>query len=101
MKKLILLPFVILIVLMALTLSLKNPQDVALNYYFGLSWEGPVALALILTFVFGLLIGWLLMSFSVLKNKRVVGKTKRQLAKVEKEVENLRAMPIKDDALPG
>ena len=37
------------------------------------------------------------MTVSVFKNKRQVGKTKKQLAKVEKEVENLRAMPIKDE----
>ena len=34
------------------------------------------------------------MSFSVVRNKMQVGKTKRELAKVEKEVQNLRAAPI-------
>ena len=36
------------------------------------------------------------MSISVMRNKMQVGKTKRQLAKVEKEVQNLRAAPMTD-----
>jgi len=50
------------------------------------------------------------MSFSIVRNKMQVGKTKRELAKIEKEVQNLRAAPItqpmkdesaKDDANSG
>ena len=49
------------------------------------------------SFLSGMVIGWLFMSLSVFKNKRQVGKAKKQLAKVEQEVENLRTMPIKDE----
>ena len=97
MKKLFYILFFLLLALIALTINLKNPQSVQLEYYFGLQWEGPLVLVLTATFLLGLLLGWFFMMFSVLKNKRVVGKTQRQLAKVEKEVENLRTMPIKDD----
>lgn len=97
MKKLISLVFFLILVVIALTINLQNPQTVELNYYFNLQWEAPIVLVLTLTFVLGLVFGWLFMTVSVLKNKRAVGKTKRQLAKAEKEVENLRAMPIKDE----
>ena len=54
---------------------------------------------LVITFPFfvGMTLGVLLMSMSVFKNKRRVGKTNKELKKVEKEVENLRSMPLKDE----
>ena len=97
MKKLIYLCLFLLLLLLAFTINLKNPQTVSVNYYFDLHWEAPLVLVLTATFILGLILGWLFMTLSVFKNKRQVGKTKRQLAKVEKEVENLRSMPIKDE----
>ncbi len=97
MKKLLYLVFFLLLAVFALTINLQNPQTVELNYYFGFQWQGPLVLVLTATFLIGLLFGWLFMTFSVLKNKRVAGKTKRQLERVEREVENLRTMPIKDE----
>lgn len=97
MKRILYLNFLLLLVALVVTVNLKNPQNVTLAYYFNLQWEGPIVLALTVVFIVGLLLGWLFMTLSVVKNKRVVSKTKRQLAKVEQEVENLRAMPIKDE----
>ena len=48
-------------------------------------------------FFIGMILGVLVMSLSIIKNKRRVGVAKKALVKVEKEVQNLRAMPIKDD----
>ncbi len=45
-------------------------------------------------FAIGLLLGVVIMSVSVMRNKMKVGKTKRELSKVEKEVQNLRSAPI-------
>ena len=81
----------------AFTLSLKNPQLVSLHYYFGLNLNAPLIMVLTITFISGLILGWLFMTLAVFKNKRQVGKAKRELAKVEEEVENLRTMPIKDE----
>ncbi|NNC99315.1 MAG: LapA family protein, partial [Gammaproteobacteria bacterium] len=68
----------------------------SLDYYFNIHWEAPLVLVLTATFILGLLLGWLFMTLSVFKNKRKVGKARRQLAKVEREVENLRTLPMKD-----
>lgn len=84
-------------VFIAITINLKNPQAVTFNYYFNIHWETKLMLLLSVTFVLGLLLGALLMSFKLFASKRETGKTKRALAKVEKEVENLRAMPMKDE----
>ena len=98
MKKLIYAVVVIIIFAIAFTINLKNPQSVTLFYYFGIEWQTKLMWALTAAFGVGLLIGWLIMTVSVLKNKRQVGKAKKQLAKVEQEVENLRAMPISNEA---
>ena len=97
MKRLLYLCFFLLFVLFAFTVNLKNPQMVTLNYYFDFHRDAPLVLVLTATFVFGILVGWLFMSLSVVKNKRQLGKAKKALAKVETEVQNLRAMPLKDE----
>ncbi|MEM7359303.1 MAG: LapA family protein [Pseudomonadota bacterium] len=97
MKRFVYLILFLIFALFALSINLKNPQTVTLLYYFDINWEAPLVLVLTVTFLVGLFLGWMFMSLSVIKNKRQVGKTRKQLAKVEKEVENLRAMPIKDE----
>ncbi len=98
MKRLLYLCFFLLFAFFAFTVNLKNPQMVTLNYYFDVHREAPLVLVLTVTFVVGILLGWLFMALSVIKNKREVGKVKKALAKVETEVQNLRAMPLKNEA---
>jgi putative membrane protein len=97
MKRLVYLFLFLLVAVFTLTLNIQNPQLVSLNYYFNVHWEAPLALLLMATFIIGLICGWLLMTWSVVKNKRQVGRANKKLAKVEREVENLRTMPIKDN----
>lgn len=98
MKKLIYALVAIVIFAVALTLNLKNPQPVTVFYYFGIEWQTSLMLALTAAFGVGLVFGWLVMTLSVLKNKRQAGKAKKQLAKVEKEVEKLKAVPTDNGA---
>jgi putative membrane protein len=97
MKKLFYLIVFLFVAILAVTINLKNPQVVSFDYYFNIHFDAPLILVLTATFIMGLLLGWLLMSVSVFRNKRQVGKAKRELAKVEMEVENLRTMPIRDE----
>lgn len=94
MKKILSIMLFLVFALFALTLNLKNPDPVTLRYYFDLERQVDLFVVLLIPFVIGMLLGVLLMSFSVVRNKMQVGKTKRELAKVEKEVQNLRAAPI-------
>ena len=102
MKKVLSIILFLVFALFALTLNLKNPDAVTLRYYFDLEREVDLFVVLLVPFVVGMLLGLLLMSFSVVRNKMQVGKTKRELARVEKEVQNLRSAPItqpmKDEA---
>jgi len=95
-----LLKFVLLVVIGAvLIMSLynKNPELVQVSYYFGLSGEFAMATVLIATFFIGVLFGALVMSLSLFRQKLRFAAEHRKLVKIEKEVENLRAMPLKDE----
>lgn len=94
MKKILSIILFLAFALFALTLNLKNPDPVTLRYYFGIENQVDLFVVILIPFAIGMLLGVLLMSFSIVRNKMQVGKTKRELAKVEKEVQNLRAAPI-------
>jgi Protein of unknown function (DUF1049). len=97
MKKLFYILVFLVFAAFAFTLNLSNPETISIKYYFGISLDLPVFIVLMAPFFIGMVLGVLIMSLSVFKNKRQVGVAKKALSKVEKEVQNLRAMPIKDD----
>lgn len=98
MKKLLYLIVFIVFALFAVTLNMKNPQAIPVNYYFGINWNVSLFWVIMLPFFVGMLLGVLVMGLSVFKNKRQVSKSKKALAKVEKEVEGLRAKPVDESA---
>lgn len=87
----------LLVTFLVITLALKNNDLVEINYYFGIQHQVSVFVLLALPFLLGLFLGVFVMSFSVLKHKHRCSAEKKKLAKVEKEVENLRALPLKDE----
>jgi lipopolysaccharide assembly protein A len=87
--------FLLVIVLFGMTFATLNSESVTINYYLGQSTL-PLSLLLVLVFAFGCLIGmsvgfWLLMK-AKLKNYRL----RQRLHLAEKEVGNLRAIPLQD-----
>jgi len=96
MKKFLYLLLFLIFALLAFVLHLKNPDPVQFSFPF-IEWDAPLGLLMLLALLTGVVFGAILMSFSLFKSKLIGSKTKRQLAKVEKEVENLRAMPLKDE----
>lgn len=97
MKRALALVFILIIVVILITLQIKNPEYVGLSYYFGINTSLPILVVVIVPFLAGLLMGVLFMSLSLFKQKRSLGKTKKDLAKAEQEVQNLRSMPIKNE----
>lgn len=97
MKRILYFVVFLVVALFAFTLNLKNPDNILVQYYFDIQWNLPLFVVLMAPFFAGMLLGVLMMSMSVFKSKRHTSQTKRSLAKVEKEVQNLRAMPIKDE----
>jgi uncharacterized membrane protein YciS (DUF1049 family) len=79
-----------------LTFASLNSSIVTFNYYLGVK---DIALSLLLVFVFGggIVLGLLVSIFPWLKVKRDNMRLKFHLKVVEKEVKNLRSLPITGD----
>ncbi|MDQ8038926.1 MAG: LapA family protein [Rickettsiella sp.] len=87
--------FLFLLVLLALTFAGLNAAPVSINYYLG-KIELPLSLLAILSFILGGLLG-LLMAFTIyVKLKYANRRLQHRLKLVEKELINLRALPLKD-----
>lgn len=87
--------FLILLVLFSLTFAGLNAVPVSINYYLGKT-QLPLSLLAILSFVLGGVLG-LLMAFAIyVKLKYANRGLRHRLKLVEKELLNLRALPLKD-----
>lgn len=74
----------------------QNEQLIDLNYLFG---KTSINLTLLVTIIlaFGFIIGLLMSGISLVKTRLQLKNTRRKLEKAQKELANLRALPVKDD----
>ncbi len=86
----------IIVVFFGVSFAFHNRQAVDVNYYFGLSWDGPLALALLAAIAVGVAIGFLASLRTLLRLQRQLVAARREIRQIEQEVQNLRALPIKD-----
>ena len=86
--------FLLLLLLLALSFSAINSQDVELNYYIG-SVTLPLSILLVLSTVFGAICGVLAMFKPLMSLRLTVSRLKRAKNLSEQEVTNLRSMPVK------
>lgn len=96
MKKLFLILIFLVFTVFAITLFLKNGQQVTVSYYFNFEQAASLASVMIMTFACGLIMGAFIVSISLFKSKHIANKAKKQLSKIEKEVDSFRALPIKN-----
>ena len=82
--------------IIGLTFAALNATPVVFNFYLGAK---TISLSLLLVFAFGagIFLGLLVSVFSWIKAKRESLRLKAHLKVVEKEVENLRSIPIKGE----
>lgn len=92
MKKIFSIALLVALSIFFILLIKENTSEVTFGFYF-IQYEGALFKVILMSFIVGLLFGVLIMSLSVMRNKLQVGKAQRQLSKVEKEVQNLRATP--------
>lgn len=89
-----------LIFLLICTLSIlffaQNDQAVTLSYFVGQS-DIPLAFIIVGSLVLGYLIGVISLSATILKLRMQVRQSRNRLEQKSKEVENLRALPIRED----
>ena len=87
--------FLLVIILFGTTFATLNSESVTINYYFGQSTL-PLSLLLVLVFALGCLIGMLVGFWMLIKSKVYNYRLKQRLHLAEKEIENLRAIPLQD-----
>ncbi len=97
MRRLFYLLLFVVIILLGVSFALKNQDTVTINYYFDISWTVRLAAVLAIAIAIGAVLGVLLTSTWVLRSKRRLSHAKREVRKMEQEVNNLRALPVKDD----
>ncbi len=97
MRRLFYLLLILILLVFGISFSLKNPQVVSIDYYFGIAWSGRMSWLLLVVLAVGACLGVLLTSSWALRSKRQLSKAKREVRKMEQEVSNLRALPIKDE----
>lgn len=87
--------FLLIIVLFGMTFAALNSESVTINYYFSQS-SLPLSLLLVLVFASGCLIGMIAGFWLVIKAKLINYRLRQRLSLAEKEIENLRAIPLQD-----
>lgn len=78
-----------------MTFATLNSESVTINYYLDQSTM-PLSLLLVLVFAAGCLVGMVVGFWLLIKAKIVNYRLKQRLQLAEKEVGNLRAIPLQD-----
>ncbi len=95
MKRIIIFTLLLLVSLLGLSFALMNAEPVTLNYYFG-KLQAPLSLVLVIALAFGAVMGVLASMWVVITQKREMAKLRKAAKLTEKEITNLRSLPMKD-----
>ncbi|HED14043.1 MAG TPA: LapA family protein [Gammaproteobacteria bacterium] len=102
MKKLLRRIFYLLLIFVTgtfgVTFAFKNVQTVSLQYYFGLHWEGSLAMLLLLVWGIGVLSGVLVMLWHQVRLQHRLFRSRQQLTRAHSELEPLRTAVVKSDS---
>jgi putative membrane protein len=93
LRKIIAIILFVVILVISTVFALNNDQVTSVNYLFG-STELPLSLIVFWAGLCGLLLGLIGMSLAVYKYRHQHHKTKKRLAKAEKELQQLRQQSI-------
>jgi putative membrane protein len=87
--------FLLVIIIFGMTFATLNSESVTINYYLG---QTTLALSLLLVIVFalGCLVGMVVGIWLLIKAKILNYRLKQRLSLAEKEIDNLRAIPLQD-----
>ena len=85
----------ILLIIFGVTFATLNAESVKINFYLT-QFNLPLSLVIVLSIAIGLVIGLLFGMIWYIKQKRKIYRLKSQLKVTEKEVDNLRTMPISE-----
>ena len=78
MKKFFYFLLFLFLVVLGVTFTIQNPQDISIQYYLGLTWRGPLVILVLTSLGIGVVIGSLI---GLAKNLRL----KRRISRLAKE----------------
>ena len=96
MLRLVYLFMALFVVILGVAFSVLNADYVTLHYYLG-SIELPLSLILVITMIVGAVLGVAASLSFIIGSRRTSSKLKRSVDVAEKEIINLRNIPIKND----
>ena len=74
-------------------LTILNPGDVVVNYYFG-EGEFPLAVVIAGVFILGSLFGFIITGIALLRSRSQAARYRRQVRDAQSELNNLRRIPL-------
>lgn len=96
MKRIFYVVLVVVVMIIGIAFAAQNRQIVEISYYFGLQWRGSISVAILTTFSFGVITGYLVSLRMAVRLQRQLSQSRKEIRQIEQEVINLRALPIKD-----
>lgn len=85
----------LMVILFGITFATLNSESVVINYYFAKSTL-PLSVLLVFTFAIGAILTMMVAFWLLLKAKIVNYRLQKRLNLADKEIENLRAIPLQD-----
>lgn len=95
MKRIIFLVIFLLISVIGLSFALMNAETVTLSYYFG-TLDAPLSIIVVVSVALGALLGVSASMAMALGLKQEIARLRRSIKVTEKEVANLRSLPLRD-----
>lgn len=96
MIKIIYLFLFLVLVVFGIVFAVLNATPVELQYYFG-SKQVALSLVLVIAMIIGAILGVIASISLIVSSRREVHKLKKSVELAEKEVANLRAIPLRDN----
>lgn len=84
------------ILLLGVTFTIKNPDWVDVQYYFGLQLHLPISVLLLITLSIGFLVGASFGGKYLFSNYRKRQVLNKEIKLLQQELRNLRTLPLKD-----
>ncbi|WP_455217686.1 LapA family protein [Kaarinaea lacus] len=95
MKRIVIIIILLLVALVGLSFAIINAETVTLNYYFD-SLQAPLSLIMVIALALGAVMGVMASLWVVIGLKRELAKMRKAAKVSEKEIANLRSLPMKD-----
>jgi len=96
MKRVVYSVLALVVFVIGITFTFKNSQPVDLHYYFGIHWHAPLSFMVLTVLTAGIAVGFLASLAILARMQRQLFRMRHENRQLEQEVNNLRALPIRD-----